>query len=183
MRIQMRYRRANIPGVSYFFTVNLADRNNRYLVDHVDRLRAAVQDVKHRYPFHIDAMVVLPEHLHAILTLPPDDADFSMRWGLIKAGFSRALPKTETVSPSRQDKGERGIWQRRFWEHLIRDDRDYEQHMDYIHYNPVKHGYVDNPIDWPHSSIHRYVRQGVIPKNWASTELRDHCSQEFGERS
>ena len=102
-------------------------------------------------------MVVLPEHLHAIFTLPPGDADFSMRWRLIKVGFSRALPATERRSVSRMSQGERGIWQRRFWEHAIRDDEDLRRHVEYIHYNPVKHGYVAAPADWPHSSFHRFV--------------------------
>ena len=112
----MRYRRANLPGASYFFTVNLAERKSRLLVKHVDVLRESVRRVKTAHPFVIDAMVIMPDHLHALWTLPEGDSDFSTRWGLIKSGFSRHIEATERISPSRQTKGERGIWQRRFWE-------------------------------------------------------------------
>jgi putative transposase len=113
----MRYRRANTAGATYFFTVNLADRSSALLVDAVDVLRDAVRLVQRRHPFHIDAMVVLPDHLHALWTLPEGDAGFPQRWALIKAGFSRKLPKGERRSASRERKGERDIWQRRYWEH------------------------------------------------------------------
>jgi putative transposase len=162
----MRYRRADVPGASYFFTVNLADRANTLLVDQVTVLREAVRVVKQQHPFHIDAFVVLPEHLHALWTLPENDADFAMRWMLIKAGFSRHIPRGEYRNPSRAGKGERGIWQRRYWEHLIRDEDDYRRHVDYIHYNPVKHGYVKRAADWAHSSIHRYIKEGTMGRDW-----------------
>jgi len=126
----------------------------------------AITQVKGRHGFEIDAMVVLPEHLHCILTLPVGDSDFSTRWGLIKAYFSRQVDRGERISKSREKRGERGIWQRRFWEHLIRDEIDYRQHVDYIHWNPVKHGWVQAVKDWPHSSFHRYVKMGVYPENW-----------------
>ena len=100
-------------------------------------------------------MVVLPEHLHAVWTLPKNDNDFAKRWMLIKSNFSRQLPTTERINKSRKTKGERGIWQRRYWEHLIRDEIDYQRHVEYIHYNPVKHGYVDKPTDWKYSTIHQ----------------------------
>ncbi|MGF1548760.1 MAG: transposase [Thiotrichales bacterium] len=176
----MRYRRADIPGACYFFTLNLADRQRRWLTDHVDKLRESIRGVKGRYPFNVDAIVVLPDHLHAILTLPEGDADFSTRWALIKAGFSRALNLGEAVSPSRKAKGERGIWQRRFWEHLIRDDRDFATHVDYIHFNPVKHGYAKRPAEWRYSSIHRYIREGIIDANWGCAV--DFDQEAFGER-
>ena len=163
----MRYRRANVAGGTYFFTVNLAERKRTLLVEHVDVLRTVIQKVKARHPFHIDAMVVLPDHLHALWTLPEGDCDYPTRWMLIKAGFSRQLPKGELPSESRRAKGERGIWQRRYWEHLIRDDRDFERHADYIHYNPVKHGYVKRVVDWPFSTFHREVKRGNYPSNWA----------------
>ncbi len=163
----MRYRRAAVAGATYFFTVNLADRQSGLLVDHVDVLRATLRRVRQAHPFHIDAMVVLPDHLHAIWTLPAGDSDYSMRWMLVKAGFSRQLPALEQRSPSRAAKGERGIWQRRFWEHLIRDERDFERHVDYIHFNPVKHGLASRAVDWPHSSIHRYIRLGLAAPDWA----------------
>lgn len=127
------------------------------LITHVDLLRAAVRHVKQQHPFVIDTMVVMPNHLHALWTLPEGDDDFSTRWSLIKSGFSRHIAATERISISRQLKGERGIWQRRFWEHLIRDDQDYEHHVDYIHYNPVKHGYVKRACDWQfqHPPLHK----------------------------
>jgi putative transposase len=136
----MRYRRANTAGGTYFFTVNLADRGADTLVRNVDDLRAAITKVKAAHPFALLAMVVLPEHLHAIWRLPPGDADYPMRWALIKAGFSRRIDAGEYRRPTRLTKRERGIWQQRYWEHQIRDDADLARHVDYIHFNPVKHG-------------------------------------------
>jgi putative transposase len=162
----MRYRRANVPGATYFFTVNLAERKNRLLVDNVEPLKKAIRQVKSAHSFEIDAIVILPDHLHAIWTLPENDNDCSIRWGLIKAGFSRQINKGERVSTSRKSKGERGIWQRRFWEHLIRDEEGFERHVDYVHVNPVKHGLVNHVSQWPHSSFPRYVEKGIYPKNW-----------------
>ena len=161
------YRRAHVPGASWFFTVNLAQRKeNNLLVDHIDSLRTAFAAARVRHPFHMDAVVILPEHLHCIMTLPQDDADFSTRWNLIKGNFSRTLGKGERISPSRTKRGERGIWQRRFWEHLIRDQEDFNRHADYIHWNPVKHGWVRRVTDWPHSSFHEYVRRGIYTEDW-----------------
>lgn len=162
----MRYRRSNIAGATYFFTVAVADRRSSLLVDRIDVLRSAVAYVKRRQPFSIDAFVVLPDHLHAVWTLPPGDADFSTRWALIKAAFSRAVPAVEPVAVSRLRKGERGLWQRRFWEHLIRDDDDLARHVDYVHFNPVKHGYVRRASQWPYSSMHRYIRSGLLAEDW-----------------
>jgi putative transposase len=138
-----QYRRASIPGATWFFTVNLAEPNgNRLLVDEVDTLRSAFRTVQATHSFRIDAAVILPDHLHCIWTLPPRDSDFSTRWGLIKGNFSRAIQKGERLSPSQIKRGERGLWQRRFWEHLIRDEDDFRHHTDYIHWNPVKRGWV-----------------------------------------
>ncbi|MEW6689402.1 MAG: transposase [Pseudomonadota bacterium] len=176
----MRYRRAEVSGASYFFTVNLADRSQALLVDHADVLRTVIREVQSRHPFRIDAMVVLPDHLHAIWTLPENDRDFSTRWMLIKAGFSRRLPVSEERNRSRMTKGERGIWQRRFWEHLLRDEKDYERHLDYIHYNPVKHGYVKRPVDWPHSSIHQFIARGIMGLDWAAGN-QSETDFEYGE--
>ena len=176
----MRYRRADISGGTYFFTVNLAERNRTFLIDHVDLLRSAIRKVIRRHPFRIDAMVILPDHLHALWTLPTEDCDYPTRWMLIKAGFSRRIAPGERRNTSRLKKGERGIWQRRYWEHLIQDDRDYARHVDYIHYNPVKHGYAQSPADWPHSSIHRFIENGVLPSDWAC-DSRDH-NADYGER-
>ncbi|MBL8473326.1 MAG: transposase [Rhodocyclaceae bacterium] len=177
----MRYRRATIAGGTYFFTVNLEDRQQTLLVGHINELREALREVKTVHPFNIDAMVILPDHMHALWTLPPGDTDYAKRWMLIKAGFSRLLPKAEQISASRQAKGERGIWQRRYWEHLIRDDRDFERHVDYIHYNPVKHGHVERAADWPWSSFHRYVRNGILPVDWGDSS-DDSSSPTYGER-
>lgn len=162
----MHYRRAQVPGGTYFFTVALADRKSTLLIDHVDGLREAIRVVKRRHPFEIVAMVVLPDHLHAVWRLPPGDMDYSKRWALIKAGFPRGIPKDEHIRPSRIAKRERGLWQRRYWEHLIRDDQDLQTHVDYIHHNPVKHGYVAQASAWPHSRIHRYIRMEWMKVNW-----------------
>lgn len=162
----MRYHRANSAGGTYFFTVNLADRKSNLLLEQIAVLRHAVRKVRQAHPFEIIAMVVLPDHLHAIWRLPDGDADFPLRWSLIKATFSREIPKNEVIRRSRIVKRERGIWQRRYWEHQIRDDDDLEQHVAYIHNNPVKHGYVTRAIDWLHSSIHREVVRGNVNGNW-----------------
>ena len=130
-------------------------------------MREAVRRAQEGHPFTIDAMVVLPDHIHAIWTLPPDDSDFSVRWRLIKIAFAQAVPKTERRSAVRLARGERGIWQRRFWEHLIRDERDYASHVEYCYFNPVKHGLVTRVRDWPHSSFHRDVQAGLFPQDWA----------------
>ena len=162
-----QYRRNFVPGGSFFFTVNLADRRLCLLTEHIDLLRAAFRYVLARHPFTVDAMVVMPEHLHAVWTMPVEDADYSTRWRLIKSHFSRALPATEWRSSSRVDKGERGIWQRRYWEHTLRDEADYQRHVDYIHFNPVKHGHKERVADWPFSTFHRFVRLGVYAQDWA----------------
>jgi putative transposase len=161
------YRRNRVPGGTYFFTVNLLDRGSRLLIEHITVLREAVRTVRTHAPFHIDAWVVLPEHLHCIWTLPPDDDDYSGRWHAIKTLFATAMPPGERRSATRVRKGERGIWQRRFWEHTIRDHRDYAAHMDYVHFNPVKHGLVAHAADWPYSSFHRCVARGLYPADWS----------------
>jgi putative transposase len=174
------YRRNFVSGASYFFTVNLDDRRSRLLLDHIEALRAAFRIVHARHPFAIDAIVVLPDHLHAIWTLPANDEDFATRWRLIKTAFSRSIAPGEGRSPSRQDKGERGLWQRRYWEHTLRDERDFERHCDYIHFNPVKHGHARTVQEWPYSSFHRFVELGVYPVDWVAGERVDEG--ERGER-
>ena len=176
----MRYRRTDVAGATYFFTVNLAERHRTLLTDHIATLRTVMRGVKQRHPFHIDALVILPDHLHCVWTLPEGDADYPLRWTLIKAGFSRRLPKTERRNSSRVDKGERGVWQRRYWEHMIRDEGDHARHVDYIHYNPVKHGYVSRAADWPYSSIHRYIAAGTLTRDWDVGEGEE--GGKFGER-
>ena len=168
------YRRAWHPGGTWFFTVNLLRRaGNDLLVRHAELLRAVVRRVRSTRPFTIHGWVVLPDHLHCVMSLPAGDADFATRWRLIKAGFSKALPASEWISPVRARRGERGIWQRRYWEHLIRDDTDFAAHMDYVHINPVKHGLVDRVADWPYSTFHRLVAQGVYPADWAGSAGAD----------
>jgi len=175
------YRRNFIPGRCFFFTVNLADRQSQLLIQHVDLLRAAFREVWSRHPFTIDAIVILPDHLHTMWTLPDGDADFATRWRLIKSTFSRSVPKGERTSTSRASKSERGIWQRRYWEHTLRDNDDFESHADYIHFNPVKHGHAFHVRDWPYSSFHRMVRLGLYPPDWAGDSRSDDRTS-FGER-
>ena len=177
-----RYIRANAPGATYFFTLTLQHRGARFLVSHIADLRATVTQVKQRHPFRIDAMVVLPDHLHALWTLPPDDSDFSTRWMLIKQGFTKRLHSAQalgaTAGQARGEHGERSLWQRRFWEHQIRDARDFANHVDYIHFNPVKHGLAQKAADWPHSSFHRAVRLGLVGQDWG---LAAASAGRFGE--
>ena len=175
----MYYRRSAAVGGTFFFTVNLANRSSRLLTSHIHVLRDTVCRVQRTHPFKIVAMVVLPDHVHAIWTLPSSDSDFPLRWSLIKSGFSRALEKTEYIDEARRRKRERGVWQRRYWEHQIRDDADLTRHVDYIHINPVKHGHACVPIDWPYSSIHRYIRLGLLPADWAID--RDILESGYGE--
>lgn len=127
------YRRNFAVGGTYFFTVNLADRRRALLTEHIGLLRASFRSVRARHPFTIEAAVILPDHLHTIWTLPDGDSNFAGRWRLIKSAFSRGLPGGEVISVSRTGKGERGIWQRRYWEHTVRDDDDFARHLDYIH--------------------------------------------------
>ncbi|RQO57247.1 transposase [Paucibacter sp. KBW04] len=176
----MKYRRSDTPGATYFLTLNAADRRGQVLLDHVDCLRHSFRQVRARHPFVLDAVVVLPEHLHMLMTLPREDADFATRVMLIKQGFSRLVPKGECVNESRARRGERGLWQRRYWEHLIRDEADFARHVEYIHFNPVKHGWVERPGDWPYSSIHLFVSRGLLDANWA-TALGSTADGSFGE--
>jgi len=162
----VRYRRNFVPGGTYFFTVTLADRRSTTLVDHVDALRTAFSTTRRERPFTIEAIVILPDHLHTIFALPSEDADFSGRWRRIKGHFSTALIASGAAM-RRSSNSDLALWQRRFWEHTIRDEGDFARHVDYIHFNPVKHGLVSRVCDWPHSSFHRYVREGVLPEDWA----------------
>ncbi|MBE9136315.1 transposase [Nodosilinea sp. LEGE 07088] len=162
----MEYRRYYQNGGSYFFTV-VTENRRPLLTQHIDRLRNAFRHSMERYPFVIEGIVVLPDHLHTLWRLPDGDDDFSLRWMVIKRKFSAGL-KPGIVNASKRAKREKGIWQRRFWEHCIRDERDWRCHLDYIHYNPVKHGYCHKPADWPYSSFHRSVRQGLYTADWSS---------------
>ncbi len=179
------YRRAFVPGGTYFFTVNLLDRTSRLLVEHIASLRDAVRETRQRFPFEIDAMVVLPDHIHAVWTLPQGDTNFPVRWRWIKIRFSKSIPKCEQLSAVREARGERGIWQRRYWEHLIRDERDLQNHIDYCWFNPVKHGHVAKVEDWPFSTFHRDHRDapkpGDLERKCAEYALASKDTR-FGER-
>lgn len=173
------YRRAR-DGRLYFFT--LATDLRRPLLTQAElrnALRLAIEQVRMRYPFRIHAWVLLPEHLHCIWELPEEDADYARRWSLIKRQTSQQLRVPATVSLSRHLRRECGLWQRRFWEHQIRDQYDYQRHLDYLHWNPVKHGLVSQVADWPWSSFHRLVRQGVYPADWGGCPDGDETG--FGE--
>jgi putative transposase len=171
-----RYVRAK--GSVFFFTVVLAERRSKLLLEEIERLRHTYRVIQQRRPFETVAVCILPDHIHALWALPEGDADFSTRWSLIKSGFSRGLDP-EPRSASKVGKREKGIWQRRYWEHAIRDDADLERHVDYIHFNPIKHGYVSRTADWPHSSFHRYVEQGLPAPDWGG-DIRD-IKGSFGE--
>ena len=160
------YRRARVPGACYFLTLALRDRREALLVRHIDALRASVQEMQRRYPCRLPAAVVLPEHLHLLMQLPPGDADFSTRVRVFKQTFVRLLRERGEVVRCNH-RNEADVWQARFWEHLIRDERDYAAHVDYIHCNPRKHGLVERVCDWPYSSFHRYVADGRLPWAWA----------------
>jgi putative transposase len=166
------YIRMHAPGGMFFLTlVTFRRRPILAGAERVAWLRAAFRAAMAVRPFLLWGAVVLPDHVHLVIELPEDDADFSARIALVKRGFSRALPPAEIrepgASPSRRRRRERSVWQRRFWEHTIRDERDLGTHMDYIHYNPVKHGYVKCPHDWPWSSFARWVRVGRYTPDWA----------------
>lgn len=148
------YVRPKLPGATVFFTVVLAERGSDLLVQKIAVLREAVRKTRRERPFEIDAWVVLPDHLHCVWTLPEGDQDYSTRWSVIKARFSREMPHTHRRQ-SHEKRREHGIWQRRFWEHHVRDDADFKAHMEYCWFNPVKHGLVNHPTAWPFSSYHR----------------------------
>lgn len=178
-----RYRRANTAGGTYFFTV-VAYRRQPILCDEAIRnaLRTAIETVRAAHPFAIDAWVLLPDHLHCVWTLPPGDADFSGRWSLIKSRVSRAVGsqyrRAEWMNASKLKHREATIWQRRFWEHCIRDENDFRRHVDYLHFNPVKHGLVSRVADWPHSTFHRFAAEGKYPLDWAGCMDNDGCVAE-----
>ena len=184
------YRRAHVPGGTFFFTVK-TERNAPIFRrnDAVQILGNVIRETKQLWPFEINAIVLLPDHLHAIWSLPAGDADFSKRWGWIKKEFTKRYLKErgleQKTSDSRKKNRRRGVWQRRFWEHTIEDEDDFEAHVDYVHFNPVKHGYVSRPADWRHSSFHRWVKKGVYDLNWGSAredpERVSKTHHNFGE--
>ena len=166
------YRRCRVPGGTFFFTLTTRDR--RPLLgspENVQHLREALHRVRRDRPFNMNAMVVLPDHIHALWTLPAGDSDYSTRWQLVKYRFSLVVSSDLSVSASLRRRREKGVWQRRFWEHLIRDEVDLARHLDYIHFNPVKHGLVSRPVDWAFSSFHRFVALGYYDASWGSGEV------------
>jgi len=159
------YRRAYIPGGIYFFTVVTLDRVPIFInEERVEVLRQAFRKVMAVRPFQINAMVVLPEHLHCIWQMPDGDADYSSRWREIKKAASRQ------INTATNNRNERMVWQRRFWEHAIRDEDDWRKHMDYVHYNPVKHGLASRPGEWPWSSFVNAVSKGWYEESWGAGE-------------
>jgi putative transposase len=162
-----RYRRAFHPGATYFFTVCLADRGSQRLTENITGLRAAYAATLATLPVRTEAVVILPDHLHAVWTLPVGDADFPNRWRLFKTAFSKGFAVSSTTSASKLARGEKGIWQRRYWEHHIRNEADLAAHIAYCWGNPVKHGLVRCAADWPYSSIHRDIRLGLVSSEWA----------------
>ncbi len=166
-----QYRRAHEPGGTFFFTVVTEQRVPLFRAAHARAsLREAIAAARQRWPFDVDAMVLLPDHLHTVWSLPKGDADFSTRWSFLKRRFTQAWlaagGRERPRSASRRRNRRRGVWQRRFWEHAIRNEDDYARHCDYIHYNPVKHGLVACPHEWPFSSFARFVEQGVYDSSW-----------------
>jgi putative transposase len=174
----VNYRRNLIPGGTYFFTVTLRDRRASFLTDHIDELKTAFRETRKTQPFQTQAIVVLPDHLHTIWQLPGQDCDYAGRWRKIKSRFTRLLVR-KAVPIRRNERGEYDLWQRRYWEHTVRDDLDLQRHVDYVHFNPVKHGLVQRVEDWPYSSFHRYVKLGILAPDWATAaEVAD---EKFGE--
>ncbi|HTM63462.1 MAG TPA: transposase [Gammaproteobacteria bacterium] len=173
----VRYRRYKVKGGTYFFTVALLDRKSTVLTDCIVGFRESLKRVLTLHPFKIHAIVVLPDHFHAIWEMPDDDDNFSIRMRLLKNLFTRyAIKSGYRIGTNLR--GEKNFWQRRFWEHVIRDEKDFENHVNYIHYNPVKHGLVERVIDWPYSSFHRYVQKGILTKSWGSGGRLDDIDNE-----
>lgn len=170
----MEYRRVHIPGGTYFFTLVTYNRRPLFSApEAVDLLRNAFRYTLDRLPFSVIASVVLPDHMHFIWTLPPETSDYSTRWKMIKTYFTKKWPLDSSSSQnlSGRQKGEQDILQRRFWEHWIRDEKDLKRHIDYVHYNPVKHGLVNSSLDWKYTSLHQFIREGLLPPDWDSTAL------------
>lgn len=171
----MRYRRLVAPGASFFFTVVTEERRPIFASEEAVALfTAAVENVRVRHRFDLEAQVILPDHIHAIWKMPETDSDYSKRWRLIKEAFTRGYVARFGVLPrssSRFRKNEQAVWQRRFWEHLIRDERDFRMHVDYIHLNPVQHGLCRAAIDWPYSTFREWVQRGAYDDHWGSDTM------------
>ncbi|MBC8551327.1 MAG: transposase [Candidatus Brocadiales bacterium] len=180
------YRRANAKGGTYFFTV-VTYRRQEFLCNENVRtaLRDGISDVQTKHPFTIDGWVLLPNHLHCIWTLPEHDSNFGIRWAMIKRFITKRcgpdLRRDDWMNASKRKRNESTIWQRRFWEHMIRDEDDFNKHLNYIHFNPVKHGLVTCVKDWPHSTFHRCVREGIYPPDWGGDGTYDTNDKDYGE--
>ena len=178
------YRRADTPGATYFFTL-VSYQRQKILCD--ENIRAALRDAivttRTKYPFIIDAMVLMPDHLHAVWTLPEHDNAYSVRWSMVKRLVTQRGCTDESLGPgisaSRLKRREGNIWQRRFWEHQVRDQADLNRCLDYLHWNPVKHGHVNRVVDWPYSTFHRFVREGMYPEDWGGRGVDE--GRGFGE--
>ena len=180
------FRRSTIPGATYFFTVNTYQRQQVLTeAPFYQALKQSFEAVRTKHPFNIDAFVLLPDHLHCLWTLPENDSDYAARWNIIKRAVSQRTREmiSASLTRSRAGRGELGLWQRRFWEHQIRNERDFQKHVDYIHWNPVKHGYVKRAKDWRYSSFHRFVERGIYPPDWASPPAQGKQREDgsFGE--
>ncbi len=180
------FRRSFVPGGTFFFTVVTYKR--RCILtkpESLEILHDVVDNVKQQHPFTIDGWVLLPDHIHCIWSLPEDDSDFSKRWGMIKAGFSKRakgfLHKDEWMTEAKRKYRESTIWQKRFWEHMIRDEVDFNKHMNYIHFNPVKHELVRSVKDWPHSTFHRCVKDGLYSPDWGGDDMSNTNDTDYGE--
>ena len=169
----MRYRRLRIEGAAYFFTVVTYQRRPILQSEEAaGDLMSCLRTVQDAHPFQLDAYVILPDHFHMIWTLPEGDSDYPMRWRHIKSAFTRKLKNSEPVSRSRELKSERAVWQRRYWEHTITSEADFTAHVEYVHFNPVRHGLAAAPVAWPHSSFHDWVKRGLYDRNWGSDDPR-----------
>jgi putative transposase len=165
------YRR-DYTGTVYFFTV-VTSRRKLFLTSLKARtsLHRAVVECRRRYPFNLDGWVLLPDHLHCIWTLPEYDVNYSRRWSIIKRLFTQTYEEGKELPPP--------YWQARFWTHTLVDDKDYEHHLNYLHFNPVKHGYVSAPGEWPWTSLHRYIGAGLYPVDWAqATDIPSEIGRE-----
>lgn len=179
------YVRSRNQGGTFFFTVVTFQRRRLFEnPGNCEILTDIIVEVQKDYPFTMDAWVILPDHIHNLWTLPPEEEDYSQRWGLIKTKFTKAISGKEGMSArltaSRIRHREGTIWQRRFWEHQIRDEKDLQVHLDYIHFNPVKHGLVQSPVEWPYSSFQDYVQRGLYPANWGE-QVALEFTGDFGE--
>ena len=177
----VQYRRNIVAGGTFFFTVTLQNRRSSILIDHISFLKNAVRTVKNKHPFRVNAFVILPDHFHMIWTLPVGDSDYSTRMKLIKGYFSKQITRSG-ITINKTKHHEYRLWQRRFWEHTIQDESDLEQHVNYIHYNPIKHGYVQQLKDWPYSSFHHFVKTGRLPIDWGISTNPIGSDHAFGER-